>query len=252
MWLTFACAVLASVGVWYAYHALKSKDKYSSLLFILYVLVWIILGINVKYRHDWIMENILTVPFVALIYATHRRFKLSNLSYSLIFAFMMLHTIGSHYTYSEVPFGVWVQNFLGLARNHYDRIIHFGFGFLLAYPVREVGVRLGNFVGFWGYYIPFELTLAFSAIYEIIEWAVAVLFGGDLGVAYLGTQGDVWDAQKDMAMAGVGALLAMAITATVIVTLRPKEFFRKLHESLRVKHREVLGERALQAMMRKR
>lgn len=132
---------------------------------------------------------------------------------------MILHVIGSHYTYAEVPFGTTLQHWVGADRNMYDRLVHFCFGFLVAYPVREVFIRISRARGFWNYYLPIELTLAFSALYEILEWLAAVKVNPEAGLAFLGAQGDVWDAQKDMGLAGLGALLAMAITFAVAMTV---------------------------------
>jgi putative membrane protein len=112
-----------------------------------------------------------------------------------------------------VPLGYWLKEWGGFSRNHFDRIVHFSFGLLMAYPVREVFLRVVSTRGFWTYYLPLDVTLAFSAIYEIIEMLVAVVVSPESGAAYLGTQGDIWDAQKDMALAGCGALLCMIITA---------------------------------------
>jgi putative membrane protein len=202
----------------------------------------------VAHFQDWILENVLTVPFALLILVTHKWFRLSNVSYGLIFAYMVLHIIGTHYTYSEVPFGFWLQGLLGLGRNHYDRIVHLSFGLLMAYPMREIAVRIGEVRGFWGLYVPVEFVLAFSAIYEILEWLIAVIFGGDLGVAYLGTQGDEWDAIKDMALAGAGAVIAMCVVLVVLAVLKRGAFWKELRESLRVKQHEALGEEAIQRM----
>ena len=107
--------------------------------------------------------------------------------------------------WSEALFGVRLNDLLGLERNHFDRLVHFSYGLLLAYPMRELFLRVADARGFWGYFLPLDLTLSTSAIFELFEWAAAELFGGDLGVAYLGSQGDMWDAQKDMALAGLGA-----------------------------------------------
>ena len=164
---------------------------------------------------------------------------------------MFMHIIGTHYTYSEVPFGFWIQDFFGLARNHYDRIVHFSFGLFLSYPIREIGKRIGELKGVWALWIPIELVLAFSAIYEILEWFIAVIFGGDLGIAYLGTQGDVWDAQKDMVLAGLGSVITMFVTAFIIIYYDAKNFFKELKDSFSVKSKEVLGERAIQKFKRK-
>jgi putative membrane protein len=235
-WEIFILSFILSAFFFYWYESSTAKEKYPWVLLILFVIVWIILSINVKYFDDWKMENYLTVPFVVILYITYRKFKMSNFSYLLIYAYMFLHIIGTHYTYSEVPFGFWLQSVLDLPRNHYDRIIHFCFGFLLTYPVREIAIRIGDFKGVWNLYFPIDLVLAFSCLYELIEWGIAVVFGGDLGVAYLGSQGDVWDAQKDMAMAGLGAVIAMAITFILNWIYNTRQFNKELAWSIKVKN----------------
>ena len=161
----------------------------------------------------WCGSSVSVVVAVPAFALTYRRFPLSDVSYMAITAFMMLHAVGAHYTYAEVPLGDWAKEAFGLSRNHFDRVVHFSFGLFLAYPIREVFLRLVHAKGFWAYYFPLDVTLAFSAIYEIIEMLVAVVIAPSAGDAYLGTQGDIWDAQKDMALAGCGALLCMLITA---------------------------------------
>lgn len=214
-------------------------------------------AIGAFYPSDWLIENVLVVGVFALLFATYRTLPLSCLSYTLIFIFLYLHEIGAHWTYAEVPyndwwrslFGVTLNEVLGFHRNHFDRLVHFSYGFLLAYPIREVFLRVGNVRGFWGYFLPLDLTMSTSMIYELIEWGAAVVFGGELGEAYLGTQGDVWDAHKDMAIASLGALLAMLITAVINARLQ-RDFAREFVESLMVKSAAPLGEEAL-ARMRK-
>lgn len=134
---------------------------------------------------------------------------------------MCLHVIGSHYTYAETPFGFTLQNWVGADRNMYDRLVHFCYGLLLAYPIREVLVRVARLRGFWAYFFPIDLTFSFSSIYEIIEWKAAALVAPELGLAFLGTQGDVWDAQKDMFLAGMGAIIAMLIVYFFNLWLNP-------------------------------
>lgn len=180
-----------------------------------YAVIWVITAINPVFPDDWLLENILALIAVAGLVATYRKFPLSDLSYLLITAFMTLHAVGAHYTYAEVPLGEWMQSAFGFARNHYDRLVHFSFGLLLAYPVREVFLRVASTRGIWAYYLPLDVTLAFSALYEIVEWLVAATVAPEAGDAYLGTQGDIWDAQQDMLAAGIGALLCMIITAVV-------------------------------------
>jgi putative membrane protein len=134
--------------------------------------------------------------------------------------FLALHTVGAHYTYAEVPYDQWWQawtghtlnSVLGWERNNYDRVVHFSYGLLLAYPIREFFLRIVEVRGFWAYFLPLDVTLSTSALYELIEWGAAMVFGGNLGMQYLGTQGDIWDAQKDMSLAALGALVAMLVT----------------------------------------
>jgi len=231
---------------------MRYYDKYPLLLFIVYLVFWVLIAINAKYYDDWKAENYLTIPFLVIIYLTHRWFRLSKLSYSLIFLFMILHVTGSHYTYSAVPLGEWMQNFFNLGRNHYDRLVHFSFGLLLAYPMREIFKRIADAKGFWGFWIPIELVLALSCVFELIEWGFLVAFGGDVGIEYLGMQGDIWDAQKDMLLAGIGSIIAMIATSLLIIYYDRKAFFKEFWESFRVKSDKLLGEVALERLIRKK
>jgi putative membrane protein len=223
-----------------------SRRAYLGLLATAFVLFWAALAIRPHDRSDWLLENLLLAVFVAVLAASCRALPLSRVSYTLIWLFLLLHTVGAHYTYSLVPWSQWLHA-IGLpapaegTRNHFDRVVHFCYGLLLAYPVREVFLRVADLRGFWGYFFPFDVTLSTSVIYELIEWASAEVFGGDLGVAFLGTQGDVWDAQKDMALAGLGALSAMLITAALNCALE-RDIAREWIDSLRVKHAAPLGE----------
>lgn len=224
-------------------------SKYQKLLLLAFVVVWIWAAINPLFRHDWLLENYLVFIFVPIIFVTGRYFKLSNVSYTLITLFMVLHVIGSHYTYEHVPFGYTLQQWFGSSRNMYDRLVHFSFGFLLAYPVREVFMRLAKAKGFWSYYLPLDLTLSLSAVYEIIEWLTAANVDSAAGIAFLGTQGDVWDTQKDMLMAGIGALIAMCVVACINWKYNPD--FKKDMKASFTKGRgdEPLGEVKLREMV---
>ncbi len=176
-----------------------------------YGLLWIALAIAPKYRSDWLLENLLVFAFAALLLATHRRFVFSNFSYLLIALFLALHAIGAHSTYSETPIGQLLQRALDLPRNPYDRLVHFGYGLLLGYPMREIALRRLRANRLWALLLPLLATLALSSGYEIIESWVARIVSPELGTAYLGTQGDEWDAQKDMSIALFGALLGLAL-----------------------------------------
>jgi len=219
-------------------------------LLAVFAAAWIWAGIHPLFRHDWLLENYLVFIFVPLIVVTGRYFRLSDLSYTFITIFMVMHVIGSHYTYAEVPFGVTLQHWVGSDRNMYDRAVHFSFGLLLAYPMREIFVRITGARGFWGYYLPLDLVLAFSCVYELIEWIAARNVDPAAGLAFLGSQGDVWDAQKDMACAGVGALVAILIAVAFEMVLNPG-FWTEMRESLRIPQGDApLGEEAIRRLRR--
>ncbi len=226
--------------------------RYHSFLLALFAAFWLWAAVEPRYPHDWLLENYLVFLFVPLILLTGRYFKLSSLSYTLITVFMTLHVVGSHYTYAEVPFGYTLQHWFGAERNMYDRLVHFSFGLLLAYPLRETFLRVAKTRGVWGYWFPVELTLAFSAIYEIIEWAVASRVSPAAGLAFLGAQGDLWDAQKDMLLAGLGALAAMSIVALLHWRYDPA-FAAELRGSLKIERGDrPLGEEALRRLLKRR
>ncbi len=218
------------------------RKNYLWMLAGVYALWWVAMAIAPYDRSDWVLENVLVVLAVGLLVFTYKSFPLSRVSYTCIFVFMMLHTLGSHYTYAKVPYDEWLPFFAG-GRNHFDRLVHFLYGLLLAYPIREMFLRIGNVRGFWGYFLPLDLTLSTSALYELIEWGAAEVFGGELGAAYLGTQGDIWDAHKDMALAGLGALISMCVAAMINRSMQ-RDFAQEWAESIRVKRKKPLGEGA--------
>ena len=181
-------------------------------LLILTAILWTILAISPLDRHDWLMENILFFVFSTAIMATYKKFRFSNSSYILIAIFMILHLIGAHYTYAKVPFGFWISDLFNLERNHFDRIIHFSFGLFLFFPVKELLTRSLNLQGFWKYYLSIDFILCFSGFFEILEWIFTLRVSPELRQAYLGMQGDVWDAQKDMALAFLGSVAGVLIS----------------------------------------
>ena len=225
--------------------------RYQKFLLLAFVSVWIWAAISPRYREDWLLENLLVFIFVPIILLISRYFRLSNLSYTLITVFMSLHVFGSHYTYSEVPLGYELQQWLGASRNMYDRFVHFLFGLLLAYPMREMFLRVARTEGIWGYFLPIVLVLALSAGYEIIEWLVAAKVDPMAGLAFLGTQGDIWDGQKDMLLAGIGATLAMTFVALVRWRYDPG-FVQELRGSVSIKVDDApLGEVKLRELVRR-
>jgi putative membrane protein len=231
-----------------------AHERYRRILFFALLAFAAALGIAPHDRAAWLLENGLTILGLAVLVVTRDTLPLSRISYTMIFALLCLHSIGSHYTYSEVPYARWIaavfgENAAPTGRNQYDRMVHFAYGLLLAYPIREVLRRVADARGFWGYYLPLDVTMASSMLYELIEWGAAVAFGGDLGVAYLGSQGDAWDAQKDMALATLGACIAMLVTAALNARYQ-RDFAREWAESLRVKRAEPLGEDELRRRIR--
>lgn len=219
-----------------------SYERMVKLLGTLFAILWVVLAIRPLHRQDWVLENVLVLLALPLFLAAYRHHLFSRLSWVLVFLFMCAHEIGAHYTYSKVPYDAWwgsltggsFNEIFGWQRNHFDRLIHFVYGLLLAYPFREIFLRIANTRGFWGYFLPLDLTMSSSLLYELIEWLAAEVLGGDLGQAYLGTQGDLWDAHKDMALAAFGAIVAMLVTAAINLRCQ-RDFAREWSESWRVK-----------------
>lgn len=191
------------------------EDRFVQGLLLWLVALWIAMAIEPFNRGDWLLENLLVFVYAALLIATYRKFRFSSLSYGLFGVFLSLHLVGAHYTYAEMPLGFWLQETFDLSRNHYDRIVHFSFGLLVAYPFREFLIRVAGVREGWSYLLVLVTVLGFSGFYEALEGAAAVIVSPELGMAFLGTQGDIWDAQKDTALAFAGAVVAMGLVAIV-------------------------------------
>lgn len=182
----------------------------------------ILSAVGCHYPQDFWLENVLVLAGVAYLGLTYHRAPLSRASYGLILLFLGLHEVGAHSTFAEVPYDAWSQALLGVRlsdvggweRNHYDRLVHFSYGLLLTRPLQEtLERRLGPLRGFARAFLPWMLVLGTSSAYELIEWAAALVFGGELGQAYLGTQGDVWDSHKDTVLAVLGSTVALGVQA---------------------------------------
>lgn len=173
------------------------------------IFAWSMIG-----PHDWFTWGLEVFPAIiglVLLLATHRRFPLTPLLLVLLFVHAVILVVGGHYTYALVPLGFWMQDAFGFTRNHYDRIGHFAQGFVPAILAREILLRKNVVRGRgWLFTIVVSICLAFSAAYELLEWSVAAL-SGSKGDSFLGTQGDVWDTQKDMALAALGAITAQLL-----------------------------------------
>ena len=172
-------------------------------------------GIGPYERHTWWMEVALVLIAAPILVATYRRFPLTPLAYRLLCVHALILCLGGHYTYARVPLGFWVQELFDLARNHYDRLGHFAQGFVPAIVAREVLLRTSPLrPGRWLFFLVCCVCLAFSAVYEFIEWWAALL-GGESAAAFLGTQGDQWDTQWDMFLALTGAIVAQLTLSSV-------------------------------------
>jgi putative membrane protein len=188
-----------------------------------YLIFSIAMAITPADRQFWAIASVLPILLVLWLVMTHRGLPLSNMSYILITLYLTLHTIGVHYTYAQVPAGMWIGQILDLNRNHFDRLVHFSFGFLLTYPLEEIFRLLAGVRGWLLYYLPLITVLGLSGLWEILESWVARLARPDLGLAVLGSQGDIWDAQRDMAAAFYGSILSVALSVLVRKFLQASE-----------------------------
>lgn len=199
----------------------RGQRRYLLTLVGLFLLIWAALAIDPYDRHDWLLENGLFFGLALALLLGRKHYLPSRSAATLIFAYLLIHQMGAHYTYAHVPYNDWWQALtgetlnsqLGWERNQYDRLAHFSYGLLLAYPMREVLIRLGLRPGLWSLVLPVDIVLSTSAIYELIEWVGGEFLGDGLGRTFLATQNDKWDPQKDMALAASGAVIAMLVTA---------------------------------------
>jgi putative membrane protein len=180
---------------------------------VLLVLLWS--GISPHDRFTWFLEVAPVLIGLPIIVLTARRFPLTPLSYTLLAIHACILCVGGKYTYAEVPLGFWVRDLMGWTRNHYDRLGHLAQGFVPALVAREVLIRTSPLKpGKWLNFLVICFALALSASYELIEWWTAVATGSAAD-AFLGTQGDPWDTQWDMMLAGIGSVLSVALLSRV-------------------------------------
>lgn len=188
-------------------------------LLALYAVVWLACAINPLYPSDWLIENLLVFLALPTVLLAWRRQRFSDGACLAMFLFFSLHSVGSHYTYAEVPYDRWWQALtghtlnaqLGWQRNHFDRLVHFAYGLLMTPVFTELLGRVAR-VRSAGWMC--ALVASFMALhamaYELVEWGTALVVAPELGAAYLGTQGDTWDAHRDMAFATLGNAVALA------------------------------------------
>lgn len=203
------------------YRKTISLWRYPLTLLAFFFLLWIALAIAPVFRKDWLLENMLVFISVPLFVLTARRLRFSDFTYTCLFVFFSLHVVGAHYTYALVPYDEWfraltggtLNELLAFQRNHFDRLVHFLYGLLVTPAAVEIFAHYGRYPRVWATLFPWLFIASHAVIYELIEYSAAVVFGGDLGMAYLGTQGDIWDGQKDMAFALAGATVTIAVLA---------------------------------------
>lgn len=203
-----------------------SRYQIILLSFFLVILLWS--GINPISQDNWILENIPVFIGIISLIIMGKYFKLSNLSYTLIAVYLLLPLIASHYGVSGVPFGYTLGKWMGIERNMYDRLTHFCFGLFLYFPIREIFYKITEKkTGLWSYYFPIEMSIMLSAVYEIFEWLAAISVNPVLAASFYGSQGDIFDTQKDMTNAIIGAIIASIIA----LILSRKNIFTLNHAS---------------------
>jgi len=196
-----------------------SHIKSSVILTGIFLILWAALAFNVHDRTAWLLENALVFIFMGPSLYLFMHHKMRTTGYICLLVFLIFHTIGAHYTYSKVPYNEWTSSLFGFSlndtfgwtRNHYDRWVHFLWGLLLYKPLRDVFGYYTKLKNAWQIVFALLLIMATSSVYELIEWAVAEIMGDGVGPTYIGTQGDVWDAQKDQALAILGSFIAAAL-----------------------------------------
>lgn len=219
-----ACACQTAGGTgpreWHMDHQhTGASARFGLTLLAVFAFAAIALGVAPRYRQDWLLENVIVLVAVPLLVLGWRRLRFSRGAYVALLVFLLLHEVGAHYTYSEVPYdeafarltGHSLNALLGLHRNHFDRAVHFLYGMLITPMAVELFARRAPPQGPWRWILPVSFVMSHSVIYELVEWLAALRFGGSLGTAYLGTQGDPWDAQQDMALAALGSVLCMGL-----------------------------------------
>ena len=183
------------------------------LIYGIYIIIWTIMAIHPKYPEDWLLENILVFLFFPFLIWMDLKYSFSVVALSMFLVFASLHSLGSHFTYAKMEYFDVITNWMGFERNHFDRVVHFLFGLLLFRIFFEIVMSYAKTFRS-AIFFTSTLILSISMLYEIIEWLAEIIFHPELGIAFLGTQGDVWDAQKDNIAAFLGTLLNLIFYRT--------------------------------------
>lgn len=190
---------------------LTLQKHYKFFLFSIFIAAWAMSAWHPGNKQNWFAEN--TLLFICLpitVGLSMRYIQLSKLSYALITAFLILHIIGSHYGYASVPFGATLGSLFWVGGNIYDKFVHFSFGLLMLYPLREFLIRMASIKDVLSYLLPYIGILGLSAAYEIFEWLAVLRLDPHVGYLFIGGS-DPFDTSKDMFMAGTGALISLLI-----------------------------------------
>ncbi len=181
-------------------------------LTIFYAVIFLFSALDPSSRAVWFAEIVPAIGILIAIWAISLRYQFSNTAYVLMFIWLCLHTIGAKYTFADVPFD-WFNNLIGSERNNFDRVAHFSIG-LYAYPIAEFLINKKKVSASFASWFALFASMSLAAGYEISEWWCPALAGGDEGIAFLGSQGDIWDAQKDMLCDTMGAIVSLLLLTT--------------------------------------
>lgn len=217
------------------------KNRLALFLLLILLAVWVWSGWRPANSENWFLEAHLVLFFVPLLSLFFWYVHLSKTSLVFITLFFILHAIGAHYNYGSVPFGETVGHAFGSSGNVYDRIVHFAFGFLFVYPIREIILRTSATKGFWSYFFPFMIILACSSVYEVMEWLSFANLPPEQGYLFIGGN-DPFDAQKDMALAGLGSIILLLGLGFILFFRDRKKFLENFKASMKRKKSESMQE----------
>ena len=184
------------------------SSRYEVGLLLSLVVFLVLSGIHPHDFFTWVLEVFPILIGAPILIWVYPRFRFTRLVYTLLWVHAIILMVGGHYTYAQVPLGFWMEHAFGFTRNHYDRALHFLYGLLVTPAAIDLVDARAPTTRFWRWMLAVTFVNSHSVLYELVEWAAALVFGGDLRMAYLGTQGDIWDAQQDMFLAAVGSVIA--------------------------------------------
>ena len=192
---------------------LLKQARFALTLLAILIIIFLATGYHPRAgRLSWFLEVVPAFIGILILIFTYKKFPLSNWIYGAVFLHTLILVYGGYYTYAQTPLGNYFKDLLDLSRNHYDRIGHFALGFFPVFIIKEVLLRKTKLQrDGWFYFIVFSIVLAIAAFWELIEWWTSLVVAPGVGQAYLGTQGDIWDAHWDMLLAVIGAIISLSL-----------------------------------------